>query len=149
MAHRQSKWFTMRTFPAILLMLSLSACGTMGGEPVFVVDAHNVQPGMFEGTSFKVKGSHGYDKVWNAAIVAMSKDMTVIESHKPSGVIKSRVGSAPSGKIVGFYITPTAPKAIEYRIETNSIRPIGINSVNGRGWEPSVVEAFNAALNAK
>lgn len=134
---------------AVGLLWLLSACGTYQGEPVFVVDAHHVQPGMVEGAVFKVKGNHGYDKVWQAATLAMSKGMTVIESHKASGTIKSRVGAAPSGKVVGFYITPTSDRAAEYRIETNSIRPIGINSVNGRGWEPSVVEAFNASLNAK
>jgi hypothetical protein len=149
MSHWQPKDRVITVLSAIGRVLSLSACGTLWGEPVFVVDAHHVQPGMAEGATFKVKGNHGYDKVWNAAMVAMSHGMTVIESHKPTGTIKSRVGSAPSGKVVGFYITPTAPKAIEYRIETNSIQPIGFNSVNGRGWEPSVVEAFNAALNAK
>lgn len=134
---------------AASLSASMSACGTYGGERLFVVNAHDVRPGEVLGAGFVVKGNHDYDKIWKAAMTAMSNGMTIIESHKPSGVIKSRLGAAPSGKVVGFFITPTAPKAPEYRIETNSISPIGFNSTNGRGWDPKVVEDFHAALNAK
>ena len=133
----------------IALSVSLNACGTYGGEKVFVVDAEDIQRGSAMGASFTVRGSVGYDRIWNAAMAAMSKDMTVIEGHKPTGTIKSRIGAAPSGKIVGFWITPTAPSANEYRIETSSVKPIGFNSTNGRGWDPIVVDNFNAALDSK
>jgi hypothetical protein len=75
--------------------------------------------------------------------------MSVMESHKPSGVIKSRVGAAPSGKVVGFWITPTTANASQYTVHTLSVRPIGFTSINGKAWEPKVVDDFLAALGAK
>lgn len=134
---------------AVATSVALSGCGTVGGEPAFVVNAHDLKRGDPNGVSFTVNGRPGYDKIWSAAVSAMSNGMTIIESHKPTGVIKSRVGTAPSGKIVGMFITPTAPRAIEYQVETSSVRPLGWNSLNGRGWEPTVVENFKEALNAK
>lgn len=133
----------MKQLCAIVVILALSGCsGKMRGEPVFGVSAGDVKPGEPLGTTFTVSGTLTYDKVWDAAMVAMSHDMTVIESHKPTGVIKSKGGE----KIVGLFITPTAPKAMEYRIETSSVRPLGLNSTNGRGWDPVVVRDFKAAL---
>jgi hypothetical protein len=82
-------------------------------------------------------------------MVAMSAGATVIESQKTTDTITSRVGAAPSGKVLGVHITPAAPQAIDSRIEPHSLRPIDIHSVNGRDWEPSFKCAFNAALNAK
>lgn len=140
----------MRCRPVVAIALMLSACGSMrGGDPQFVVGPEDVQPGRPEGVTLTIAGGHGYDKVWGAALAAMSRGMTVIESHKPSGVIKSRVGAAPSGKIVGMFITPTTPRAIEYRIETSSVRPLGMSGISGRGWEPSVIEEFKSALGAR
>jgi hypothetical protein len=143
------KLVTMRRAALLLMATGLSGCGTYQGEKVFVVDASDLKPGNTLGASFTAKGQHSYDKVWKAAMTAMSTDMTVMESHRPSGVIKSRIGAAPSGKVVGFWITPTLPNAPSYRIETLSVRPIGINSVGGTAWEPKVVEDFEAALNAR
>jgi hypothetical protein len=127
----------------------LAGCGSWGGEKLFVVDASDLRPGNALAAAFSTQGPYTYDQVWKAAMTAMSNGMTVMESHKPSGVIKSRIGAAPGGKVVGFWITPTLPNAPSYRIETLSVRPIGINSVGGTAWEPKVVEDFNAALGAK
>ena len=133
----------MMPFFAVLMILIMSGCGgRVAGEPVFSASAGDVKPGEPLGTTFTVSGNLTYDKVWDAAMAAMSTNMTVIEQHKPTGVIKSKGGE----KIVGLFITPTAPKAIEYRIETSSVRPLGLNSTNGRGWEPVVVRDFKAAL---
>jgi hypothetical protein len=135
--------------PALALALALAGCGTWGGEQMFAVGPSDLRQGNALAAAFSTKGSYTYDQVWKAAMSAMSNGMTVMESHKPSGVIKSRIGAAPSGKVVGFWITPTVPNAPSYRIETLSVRPIGINSVGGTAWEPKVVEDFNAALGAK
>jgi len=147
--NKQTKRLAMGCLSA-LLGLALTACGvSRTGEPVFRVGAEDVQPGEPLGVSFTVSGIGGYERIWSAAMTAMSDDMTIIESHKPTGTIKSRIGTAPSGKVVGLFITPTAPNAIEYRIETSSVAPLGFNSLNGRGWEPAVVEKFNTALEVR
>lgn len=134
----------------VALSVSLSACNyRYAGEKVFAVDPEDVHPDDALGRKFSVKGSVGYDRIWNAAMTAMSKDMTIIESHKPTGTIKSRIGTAPSGKIVGLWITPNTPQASTYTIDTMSIKPIGFNSREGRGWEPTVVDNFMAILESK
>jgi hypothetical protein len=133
----------------LALAVGLAGCGTWGGEKMFFVDAQAVKPGMAVARAFGVKGHHGYDKIWAAALKAMGNDKTILESHKPSGVIKSRAGSAATGTVIGFFITPTAPNAPEYRIETVSVRAIGINSVGAEGWDPKVVEDFDAFLSKK
>ncbi len=79
----------------------------------------------------------------------MGKGMAVVESHRPSGTIKSRVGAAPTGKVVAFFIRPTTPTAPEYTIELVSKTPQGLGQPARRNWEPSVVEDFRAALRAR
>lgn len=132
------------TAVAALLVSGLAGCSMMrfGGEKLFSVGPEDVKSGDPQAAAFAVPGHHGYDRIWKAALQAMSRDMTIVESHRPTGVIKSRAGD----KMIGFFITPTAPSAPQYRIETFSIRPIGLNSLNGRGWDPKVIEDFNAAL---
>jgi hypothetical protein len=133
----------------LALAASLCGCGTYGGEQVFVVGPEHLRQDDPVRASFAVKGGFNYEQIWKAAQTAMSNGMNVIESHKPSGVIKSRVGAAPSGKVVGFWITPTTPNASQYSIHTLSVKPIGFTSLNGKAWEPKVVDDFNAALSAK
>jgi hypothetical protein len=137
------------TILALALAIASSGCGTWRGEKIYFVDPRDVRQGDPRAASFGVKSGFGYDQIWNAALKAMGNGMTILESHKPSGVIKSREGSAATGKVVAFFIRPTAPNAPQYTIETISVRPIGLNSVGGTGWDPKVVEDFNAALNAK
>jgi hypothetical protein len=134
---------------APVLAASLGGCGTWGGEQLFVVGPEHLKKDNPLSASFGVKGGFTYDQVWKAAMTAMSNGMTVMESHKPSGEIKSRIGAAPSGKVVGFWITPTTPSAASYTIQTLSVRPIGVATTGGTGWEPKVVEDFNAALNQR
>jgi hypothetical protein len=130
----------MRCVFAMVLM------ATIGGCTVFTVSEDELKPGTADGITFQTTGRPTYDQVWNAAMKAMSTGMTIVESHKPSGTIKSRVGAAPSGKVVAFYITPTTPTAPTYRIETVSKKPMGLGQPERRNWEPSVVEDFKAVL---
>jgi hypothetical protein len=132
-----------------VIAMSLWGCGSWRGEQIFVVGPEQLKKDNPLSASFGVKGNYTYEQVWKAAMTAMSNGMTVMESHKPSGEIKSRIGAAPSGKVVGFWITPTTPTAATYTIQTLSVRPIGLTTTGGTGWEPKVVEDFNAALNAR
>lgn len=108
------------------------------------VSADSLQLSNGGGKSFTVRGKN-YDQIWKAAMQAMSTDMSIVESHRPSGVIKSRVGAPPSGKVVGFFIQPTSPTASDYTVTIVSKKPLQTDLVD-RDWEPSVVEDFKAAL---
>jgi uncharacterized lipoprotein len=130
----------MKSVFGVLLVAALSGCAVM------TVSEDELRPGSADGVSFQTTGRPTYDQVWRAALQAMGTGMTVVESHKPSGTIKSRVGSAPTGKVVAFFITPTTPTAPAYRIETVSKKPMGLGPPERRNWEPSVVEDFKAAL---
>jgi hypothetical protein len=121
----------------ILLSLFLVACAS--------TDALQLSNG--KGKSFAVSGRN-YAQIWRAANIAMSNDMKIVDSHKPSGVIKSRVVNGTAGKIVGFFIQPTDESAPQYTITIVSQKPLQTDFVD-RDWEPSVWEDFKAALNQR
>ena len=72
----------------IALSVSLNACGTYGGEKVFVVDAEDIQRGSAMGASFTVRGSVGYDRIWNAAMAAMSNAATTATCNSLSATAR-------------------------------------------------------------
>jgi len=119
---------------AMLLSLYLIGC----------VSTDNLQLSNGKGKSFVVSGKN-YEQIWRAATVAMGNDMKIIESHKPSGVIKSRVVNGTAGKVVGFFIQPTDEAAPQYTITIVSRKPLQTEFVD-RDWEPSVIEDFKSAL---
>ena len=128
--------------PVLLLML----LPVLNGCAVLTVTEDELQRGSADAVTFTTTGRPTYDKVWSAALKAMGTGMTVVESHKPSGTIKSRVGAAPTGKVVAFFIKPTTPTAPEYTIELVSKKPMGFGQPERRNWEPSVVEDFRKAM---
>jgi hypothetical protein len=130
----------MKTILCLMMLIFLSGCAVM------TVSEDELQRGSADAVSFRTTGRPTYDKVWSAAMKAMGTGMTIVESHKPSGTIKSRVGAAPTGKVVAFYITPTTATAPEYTIELVSKKPMGFGQPERRNWEPSVVEDFKTAL---
>jgi hypothetical protein len=121
----------------ILVSLFLVACAS--------TDALQLSNG--KGKSFTVTGKN-YTQIWNAATIAMRNDMAIVDSHKPSGVIKSRVVNGTPGKIVGFFVQPTDESAPRYTVTIVSQKPLQTDFVD-RDWEPSVWEDFKAALNRR
>lgn len=109
-------------FSGAVLVL-ISACGVMAVSP------DELRPGAADGVTFSTKGRVTYGQVWTAALSAMGNGMSIVESHKPSGAIKSRVGTAPAGKVVAFFITPTSPQAVEHKIEFVSKTPQGFGQL--------------------
>lgn len=107
----------------------------------------NLQLSNANGVNFTVGGT-GYEQIWRAANAVMSHDMVIVKSHKPSGVIKSRVVKGTAGKVVGFFIQPTSENAPSYTITTMSQKPLQAEFVD-RDQEPSVVADFRAALGFK
>ena len=124
----------MRVLLTLLLSLLAAACAS--------TDALQLSNG--KGKSFIVSGKN-YEQIWRAANVAMGRDMRIVESHRPSGVIKSRVVNGTPGKIVGFFIQPTDEHAPNYTITIVSQKPFQTDFVD-RDWEPSVWEDFRQAL---
>lgn len=124
----------MKTALALLFAMTLFACSS--------TDSLQLSNG--GGKSLSVSG-RSYAQIWQAATVAMSNDMAIVESHRPSGVIKSRVVNGTAGKVVGFFIRPTDEFAPHYTVTIVSRKPLQTEFVD-RDWEPSVVEDFKAAL---
>ena len=124
----------MRVILSLLLSLLPAACTS--------TDALQLSNG--KGRSFIVSGKN-YEQIWRAANVVMGRDMRIVESHKPSGVIKSRVVNGTPGKIVGLFIQPTDEHASKYTITIASQRPFQTEFLE-RDWEPSVWDDFKQAL---
>lgn len=131
------------------LPVSALALVMASGCAILTVSPDQLQPGTADSVTFKTTGKPTYDEVWRAAMHAMGNGMVIVESHKPSGTIKSRVGAAPTGKVVAFFIRPTTPTAPEYTVELVSKTPQGLGQPERRLGEPSVVEDFRAALRAR
>jgi hypothetical protein len=130
-----SRQSALKVVLASLLGLLSASCGT-------TTDSLQLSNG--KGKSFIVTGKT-YEQLWQAATVAMAADMKIVESHKPSGVIKSRVVNGTHGKVVGFFIQPTDERAPRYTITIVSNKPLQTEFVD-RDWEPSVWEDFKRAL---
>lgn len=129
--------FSMKPLVPLLLSLLLAACAS----------TDDLQLSNGKGKSFIVSG-RSYEQIWRAATVAMSADMQIVDSHKPSGVIKSRVVNGTQGKVVGFFIQPTDEQAPQYTITIVSKKPLQTEFVD-RDWEPSVWADFKASMDHK
>ena len=122
---------------ALFGCLLLTACA---------VSTDSLQLSNGKGANYAVTGK-SYEQIWRAATVAMSTDMEIVESHKPSGVIKSKVVNGTRGKVVGFFIQPAHASAPRYTINIVSRWPL--QAPNERDGEPSVWEDFRQALNSR
>jgi hypothetical protein len=125
---------SIRLFPGLILGFLLAAC----------VSTENLQLSNGKGASFIVTGK-SYEQIWRAATQAMSTDMRIVESHQPTGVIKSKVVNGTKGKVVGFFVQPTDDNAARYTITIVSQKPLQTDLVD-RDWEPSVWADFKQAL---
>lgn len=121
----------------------------LSGCAVWTVDPAELQRGDPGAMTFAVTGRPTYDQVWAAATKAMGNGMNIVDSHKPSGTIRSRVGANYTGKVVALFISPTATRAPQYTIEVVSKKPMGLGQYERNSGEPSVIDDFKAALNAK
>ena len=104
------KEVAMKVVLNFLFLVLISGCATVGG----------LQSGS-GGSTFEVYGK-SYDEVWRASVHAMSSNLTIVESDKHSGTIKSeaRAGMATWGEVVGLFIRPTSEGADKYTVEVLS-----------------------------
>lgn len=117
----------------MLASLLLTAC----------VSTDSLQSSNQKGVSYIVTGK-SYEQIWQAATIAMQTDMNIVQSHKPSGVIKSKVVNGTPGKVVGFFIQPAHASAPRYTINIVSRWPL--QPPNESDGEPSVWQDFRQAL---
>ncbi len=132
----------MKKIVSFLVIALLTGCA------LTTVNEESVTQGSTEAKVFELSGGvYNYDQVWKAAVSAMGNGMNIIENHRPSGTIKSRMSSASTGKVVGFFIRPTRPTADVYTIEIVSKKPVSLAGLpEATSWEPSVLADFKAAL---
>lgn len=117
----------------LLIGLLLSACAGID----------SLQSNGDFGDHYVVSGKN-YEQIWRAATVAMSTDMNIVESHKPSGIIKSKVVNGTAGKVVGFFIQPADANAPQYKINIVSKKPF--QSKYDSDGEPLVWEDFKESI---
>ncbi len=110
------------------------------------ISTDNLQLSGDRGSNYVVTGK-SYEQIWQAAMVAMRTDMDIVEKHRPSGVIKSKVVNGTRGKVVGFFIQPAHESAPRYTINIVSRWPL--QAPNESDGEPSVWEDFREALKSQ
>jgi hypothetical protein len=125
----------MKNLIVVLLLGLSSGCATIG----------SLQPGA-GGSTFEVTGK-SYDDVWKASVRGMSSNLTIVESDKTSGTIKSeaRVGMATWGEVVGLFIRPAAANADRYTVEVQSLKRSRLQ-ITGQDHEPAVIAIIKAEL---
>jgi uncharacterized protein YceK len=132
---QSSRRENMKAVLAFLMLCLISGCATVGG----------LQPGS-GGSTFEVRGK-SYEEIWKASVRAMSSNLTIVESDKASGSIKSeaRAGMATWGEVVGLFIRPTTASAETYTVEVVSKKRMQ-TQITGQNWEPSVIANIKAEL---
>lgn len=113
----------MKSILILMFVGLISGCATIG----------SLQPGS-GGSTFEVQGK-SYDEIWKASVRAMSSNLTIVESDKASGTIKSeaRAGMATWGEVVGLFIRPTSAGADKYTIEVLSMKRMQ-TQITGQNW---------------
>lgn len=128
---------SVRTFTLLAAMMGfmLSGCATIG----------SLRPG--SGSTFEVE-NRTYDQVWKAAVTAVSRSLTIVESDKNSGIIKAekRAGGTTWGEVVGVFIQPADANSKRFTVEVTSKKRYQLQ-ITGQNWERTIIEGMKAELN--
>lgn len=119
---------------ATLGLFVIAGCATIG----------SLRPG---GGSTASIHNRSYDEVWRATITVLSRNLTIVETDKATGVIKAekRAGATTWGEVVGVFITPADSSARRFTVEVVSMKRSQMQ-VTGQDWEPTIVEGIKAEL---
>lgn len=125
----------MKLVLGLLLVGIVSGCSSAGG-----LQSENF------GSTIEIQDK-SYNEVWKASVRAMSNNLTIIESDKTTGTIKSEAsaGMTTWGEIVGLFIQPTTPDAKKYTLKVISKKRLK-TQITGQNWEPSVLANVKAEL---
>jgi hypothetical protein len=98
------------------------------------------------GATFLVQNK-SYDEIWRAAILAVGKQLTIVESDKSSRTIKAEraIGVATWGEVVGVFITPDSTDSHTFEVEVESLKRDQVQ-VTGQDWTMTIVEGIKAEL---
>jgi hypothetical protein len=98
------------------------------------------------GETFLVQNK-SYDEIWRAAILAVGKQLTIVESDKSSGTIKAEraISVATWGELVGVFITPEGGDPHTFQVEVESLRRDQVQ-ITGQDWTLTIVEGIKAEL---
>jgi len=104
----------------------------------------SLKPG--SGTDFTVS-ERSYQDIWNAAIVAATSGLAIVESDKSSGAIKaeSKAGFSTWGEVVGIFISPQTENSAQYSVEVQSLKRAR-GQLTGQDWERTIIERMKAEL---
>lgn len=104
----------------------------------------SLQPG--SGRKFLVQGKT-YDDIWKASVRSMSRNLTIVESDKSRGLIRSeaRAGIATWGEVVGVFISPSQPGAPVYTVEVESLKRSMVQ-ITGQDWATAIITSIQAEL---
>ena len=99
-----------------------------------------------EGTSFTVQG-HSYSEVWNAAVAATTRQLTILSQDPSAGEIRAEesVRTAQYGELVGVFISPPSPSATTFTVSVDS-RARNAFQTSSHDWTQEIIADMKAQL---
>lgn len=91
--------------------------------------------------------NRSYDQIWNAAILVVDRQLTIVQSDKGAGTIKAekRAGIATWGEVVGVFITPDSTDSHTFLVEVESMKRDSFQ-ITGQDWTSTIAEGIKAEL---
>lgn len=98
-----------------------------------------------DGTTFEVNDKT-YDEVWAAAVVTMSRSLTIVVSEKENGILKAEKGAGLTtwGEVVGVFITSLGDDS--YSVEVQSLKRSKVQ-ITGQDWTNTIITGMKVELN--
>lgn len=133
------KWCSIKVQLSLLIVLMAFinlGCATIG----------SLKPGTEKGYKFIIEDKT-YDEIWKAAIKAVTRSLTIVESNKELGIIKAEKGAGlfTWGEVAGVFIAPPNIKSSRYQVEVVSEKRAK-GQITGQDWTLNIVEGIKAEL---
>jgi hypothetical protein len=125
---------SLRTLSILCLMFLCASCSTV----------NDLQRG--GGTKFLVQ-NRSYDKIWQASILVVSRQLTIVETDKSTGTIKAEKGAGVTtwGEVVGVFISPDETDRHAFVVEVESLKRDSAQ-ITGQDWTLTIIEGIKAEL---
>lgn len=125
----------MKNIVYVLAVVLVTGCATMD-------DLHPDAGG----TVFHVRGKT-YDEIWRAVTLTASRQLTIIENNKNTGILKAEkgVGLTTWGEVVGVFVRPAGNGAADYAIQVQSLKRSRMQ-ITGQNWTETIVSGIKGEL---